>query len=194
MKITLNLSIAPSPRERYALAWAVPTSVLAVAGLVLLAVLAMRNFRQYRSARQARLDLQQIAATMQEHEAALKKNLERPQLREMYRQAQFVNVLINQKQSSLPELAAKVSNLLPAEARLDGLALAHAEEDPTVRLAVAGNSEEDIEKFLENLESSSDFTDVTVVSQGVAQEAEESGGRLPVTVVCTARYQGGEGH
>jgi hypothetical protein len=192
MKITLNLSIAPSPRERYALAWAAPTSVLAAAGLVLLSFLAVRNFREYRSARQARLDLQQVEAKMREQEAALKKNLERPQLREMYRQAQFVNSLISQKRSSLPELAEKVSKLLPGQARLDGLALTHSGNALTVRLAVAGTSEQDIEKFLGNLEDSADFADVTVLSQGVAPEPEEGGGRVPVTVVCTARYLGGQ--
>lgn len=196
MKITLNLSIAPSRRQRYALAWAVPTSVLAAAGLVLLTFLAVRNFREYRSARRERLDLQQVETKMREQETALKKNLERPQLREMYRQAQFVNGLISQKRSSLPELAEKVSKLLPGQARLDGLALANSGNARTVRLAVAANSEEDIEKFLGNLEDSSDFTDVTVLSQGVAQEAEEGGGRAPapVTVVCTARYLGGPEH
>jgi Tfp pilus assembly protein PilN len=168
--------------------------VLAAAGLVLLTFLAVRNFREYRSARRERLDLQQVETKMREQETALKKNLERPQLREMYRQAQFVNGLISQKRSSLPELAEKVSKLLPGQARLDGLALANSGNARTVRLAVAANSEEDIEKFLGNLEDSSDFADVTVLSQGVAQEAEEGGGRAPVTVVCTARYLGGPEH
>ena len=53
MKISLNLAIAPTPHERYALTWAIPTGVLAAAGLVLLSLLALRNFREYRRAHQA---------------------------------------------------------------------------------------------------------------------------------------------
>jgi len=193
MKISLNLAIAASRRERYALAWAIPTGVLALAGLVLLSMLAMRNFREYRSAHQALVELQQVEAKMVEHEAALKRDLGRPQLDAMFRQAQFVNGVIDQKQFALAELTQKVTKLLPSQARLDALALTHAGRTPGVRLSVAGNSDEDIEKFLENLEDSSDFTDVSVLSQGVAGEAEEGGGRAPVTVVCTARYVGREG-
>ena len=191
MKISLNLAIAPSPRERYALTWAIPTGVLAAVGLVLLGFMAVRNYREFRSAHRSLADLQQVEAKMREHEAALKKDLERPQLHEMFRQAQFVNSVIDHKQFSLTELTQKVTKLLPGQARLDSLILAHAEKNPPVRLSVAGNSEEDIEKFLENLENSSDFADVAVLSQGVAQASEEGGGKEPVTVVCTARYVGG---
>ena len=192
MKISLNLAIAPTPHERYALAWAIPTGVLAAAGLVLLSMLALRNFREYRRAHQARAELQQVETKMLEHEAALKRDLGRPQLDAMFRQAQFVNGVIDQKQFSLAELTQKVTKLLPGQARLDALALTHAGKNPAVRLSVAGNRDEDIEEFLENLEDSSDFTDVSVLSQGVAVEAEEGGGKAPVTVVCTARYVGGE--
>jgi len=192
MKISLNLAIAPTPHERYALAWAIPTGVLAAAGLVLLSILALRNFREYRRAHQARAELQQVETKMLEHEAALKRDLGRPQLDAMFRQAQFVNGVIDQKQFSLAELTQKVTKLLPGQARLDALALTHAGKNPAVRLSVAGNRDEDIEEFLENLEDSSDFTDVSVLSQGVAVEAEEGGGKAPVTVVCTARYVGGE--
>lgn len=191
MKISLNLAIAASRRERYALAWAIPTGVLAAAGLVWLSIFALRNFREYRSAHQALVGLQQVETKLREHEAALKKDLERPQLHAMFRQAQFVNGVIDQKQFSLPELAQKVTKLLPGQARLDAFALTHSGKNPAVRLSVSGNSDEDIEKFLENLEDSSDFTDVSVLSQGVAAEAEEGGGKAPVTVVCTARYVGG---
>lgn len=192
MKISLNLVIAPSPHERYALAWAIPTGVLATVGLALLSILAVRNFREYRRAHQALVELRQVETKLREHEAALKRDLERPQLDVMFRQAQFVNGVIDQKQFSIPELTQKVTKLLPGQARLDALALTHAGKNPAVRLSVAGNSDEDIEKFLENLEDSSDFTDVSVLSQGVAAEAEEGGGKAPVTVVCTARYAGGE--
>lgn len=192
MKISLNLAIAPSPRERYALAWAIPTGVLAAAGLVLLSLFALRNYREYRRAHQALAELQQVETKMREHEASLKRELERPQLDAMFRQAQFVNGVIDQRRFSLTGLAQKVTRLLPGQTRLDAFALTHSGKNPAVRLSVSGKNDEDIEKFLENLEDSSDFADVSVLSQGVAAEAEEGGGQAPVTVVCAARYVGGE--
>ncbi|MFB3922711.1 MAG: PilN domain-containing protein [Terriglobia bacterium] len=191
MRINVNLTIAPSARERYALAWAIPTGVIAAAGLVLLSILAVRNYREYRRAHQALVELQQIEATMRDQEAAIKKDLERPQLDAMLRQAQFVNGVIDRRRFSLTELVEKVTKLLPGQARLDSFALTQAGTASSVRLSVAAKKDEDMEKFLENLEDSPDFVDVSVLSQGVGDESAE-GGPSPVTVVCTARYVGGD--
>jgi len=188
MKLTLNLSTSPSPRERYALAWAVPTAVIALAGLVLLSLLAVRNFREYRSVHRSVLESEQAEARLRSQEMALRRDLEQPQLRQVYRQVQFVNALIDQKQFSLTELTEKVSKLLPGDVRLTGLALSRAARDPVVRFTVAGNDEEAVETFLSRLEDSADFADVAILNQGFAQEGAGHG---PVTIACAARYVGG---
>jgi hypothetical protein len=188
MKLTLNLSTTPSPHERYALAGAVPTAVIALAGLVLLSLLAGRDFREYRSVHRSVLEVQQTEAGLRAQEMALRRGLERPQLRQVYRQVHFVNSLIDQKQFSLTELTEKVSKLLPGEVRLTGLALSRGEKDPVVRFTVAGNNEEAVETFLSNLEDSADFADVAILNQGFAQEGAGQG---PVTIACAARYVGG---
>ena len=188
MKLTLNLSTSPSPRERYALAWAVPTTVIALAGLVLLSLLAVRNFREYRSVHRSVLESEQTEARLRTQEMALRRDLEQPQLQEVYRQVQFVNALIDQKQFSLTELTEKVSKLLPGDVRLTGLALSRAAKDPVVRFTVAGNDEEAVETFLSRLEDSADFADVAILNQGFAQEGAGGG---PVNITCVARYVGG---
>ncbi|MGD0922448.1 MAG: hypothetical protein ABSA70_11895 [Terriglobia bacterium] len=188
MKLTLNLSTTPSSHERYALAWAVPTAVIALAGLVLLSLLAVRNFREYRSVRRSVLESEQTEARLRTQEMALRRDLEQPQLRQVYRQAQFVNALIDQKQFSLTELTEKVSKLLPGDVRLTGLALSRAEKDRVVRFSVAGNDEEAVETFLSRLEDSADFADVAILNQGFGQEGAGHG---PVIIACVARYVGG---
>jgi hypothetical protein len=188
MKLTLNLSTTPSPHERYALAWAVPTAVIALAGLVLLSLLAVRNFREYRSVHRSVLESEQTEARLRTQEMALRRDLEQPQLQQVYRQVQFVNALIDQKQFSLTELTNKVSKLLPGDVRLTGLALSRAERDPVVRFTVAGNDEEAVETFLSRLEDSADFADVAILNQGFGQEGA---GRGPVIITCVARYVGG---
>jgi hypothetical protein len=188
MKLALNLATAPSPHERYALAWAVPTAVVALAGLVMLSLLAGRNFREYRRVRQSVMEAERAEAGLRSRELELRRELEQPQLRQVYRQVQFVNSLIDQKRFSVTELTGKVSKLLPGQVRLTGLALSRAQEDPVVRFTVAGNSEEAVELFLSNLEDSPDFAAVTIISQGFAQEGAGQG---PVTIACAARYVGG---
>lgn len=189
MRITLNLSTASSRRERYALAWAVPTAVVGILGLAMLSRLAWRNYRDYRSVHQSLVELQRSEGQLRDHEAALRRNLERPQLRETYRQAQFVNALINKKQFSLTELTEKVAHLLPAECRLSGLALARLGNEPVVRFTVMGTSDEAVEAFLINLEDSPDFDNVAILNQGFAEEGATSG---PVTLACSARYLAGQ--
>jgi hypothetical protein len=185
MKLTLNLSTAPSPHERYALAWAVPTAVIALAGLVLLSLLAVRNFREYRRVHRWVLETEQTEARLRRQEMTLRREFERPELQQVYLQVHFVNSLIGQKQFSLTELTEKVSKLLPGEVRLTGLALPRGEKDPVVRFTVAGNSEEAVETFLSNLEDSADFAEVAILNQGFAQEGAGQG---PVTIACAARY------
>jgi hypothetical protein len=187
MKITLNLATMPGARARYALAWTVPTIVIGVAALVLLSVAGARNFREYRAVRRSVAELQQVEAQVREQEMALRRDLERPQLRDMYRQTQFVNALIGRKQFSVSGLFEKVTPLLPAEVRLSGLTLTHAGKDLEVRFAVVGSSEEAVEKFLANLEDSRDFADVAILNQGFAQEGAE---HEPVSISCSARYLG----
>jgi len=187
MKITLNLSTMPSARERYALVWGVPAGVIALAVLVLLSVVAVRNFREYRAVRRSVGELLHVEAQVHEQEMALRRNLEQPQLRDMYRQAKFINTVIDRKQFSATEVLQKVAPLLPEDARLTALSLKHSGKDLEVRFAVVGSSDEALEQFLTNLEDSAEFTDVAILNQGFAPEGKEN---ELVTLACSARYAG----
>jgi hypothetical protein len=188
MKITLNLSTMPSARERYALVWGVPTILIGLAALVLLSVAAVRSFREYRAVRRSVGELQRVEAQVHEQEMALRRSLEGPQLRDMYRQARFINTVIDHKQLSVTELLEKVAPLLPADVRLSAMSLKHSEKHLEVRFAVVGSSDEALEKFLSNLEDAPDFTDVAILTQGFAPEGNEN---EVVTLSCSARYLGG---
>jgi len=187
MKIALNLSTAPTPRERFALAWAAPLAIAGLAALVLLSVSAARSFREYRKVHRSLLELQVTASGLRDRESALRRELERPEFREVLRGVEFVDALIEQKQFSLTELTAQVTRLLPPQVRLTGLALAEWAGDPVVRFTIEGNNEEAAEAFLGNLEDSPYFKDVAILNQGFAQEGSAAG---PVTVACTAHYLG----
>src|SRR5512146_2462966 len=142
MKVYLNLAVAPSRRERYALAWAVPTFAVAALIFVYLAGGALRDFRRSRQIRQSLRDVQAKDAQLRARETELRLQLARPDFREMIRETEFVNHLINQRQFSLTELTVKVSQLLPVNVKLSGLGLAGSDARPEVRFAVLGKSEE----------------------------------------------------
>ena len=189
MKITLNLSSAPSPRERYALAWAVPVGLAALVVLVLLLSSSLTSWRNYRKYDGALSEAESQEARLIQRQAALERELSRPELGAIYRDTQFINSLIERRQFSVAELTQKVTKLLPVSVHLLGLALSHQEHERVVRFTVAGDKQEGVETFLANLEDSADFDQVQILNQG--EEQTEAGGTL-VVLTCSARYAGGE--
>ncbi len=186
MKIYLNLAVTPSRRERYALAWAVPTLVVGLVVLVYLAGSALRDFRRLEQVRHSLVGVQAKDSALRARETELRLELARPEFREMIQETEFLNQLINQRQFSLTELAVKVSNLMPSDVKLNGLGLAGSDVHPVVRFAVLGKSEKAVESFLSNLEDSKDFSDVTIRTQGF--RGGTGGAPEQVALTCTARY------
>jgi len=185
MRVELNLAQAESPRERYALAWAVPALVLGLAGLALLGRSATRELRSFRNVHASLVKLEEQDRSLRERETSLRRDLEQPQFREIYRQVQFVNGLIEKKSLAATELAARVTKLLPDGARLAGLTLLQRDEQMTVRFTIHAKSVEAVESFVSNLEDSPDFKDPVIANQGFQEEGVANG---ELTASCSARY------
>lgn len=187
MKLYFNLAVPPDRRERYALAWSVPTLALALIVLLWLAFTAIRDVRRSHQIEQSLVKVQSQEAKINSKEAGLRRQIDRPEYRSMIKKTEFVNQLINRRQFSLTNLTFKVSKLLPPSTRLNGLALASASApNPEVQFAVMGKDEASIETFLSNLEGSSDFSDVIIKSQGF--RGGSGGSAQEIALVCTARY------
>jgi Tfp pilus assembly protein PilN len=189
MKVVLNLAIPPSARERYALYWAIPATLLGVTGLAFLLLFTVRSFREYRAVQKSVAEQQGRENTLRAQEMALRKQLEEPGSRRLLDDAQFVNALIEKKRVSLTGLAADITDLMPDEVRLTGLALAPEGQELAVRFVITGKSEEAIESFLSDLEDSPHFKDVAIVNQGFEQTGAAS--ELE-NIACTAHYLPGE--
>jgi len=185
MRVALNLAVAPSRREHYALYWAIPASLVGLAGLLIIAVSTGRQFLEYRAVHRQLAEVLEREGRLRVQEAALQKKLDQPEARKVLREAQFVNALIQRKQVSLAELAMQVTKLLPGDARLGGMALAPHEGDLRVRFTITGRDEEAVETFLGNLEDSPNFKDVALTNEGFQQEGATPG---LVTISCSARY------
>ena len=189
MKITLNLSSAPSPRERYALAWAVPVALVALVGLGLLSNSSLTSWRNYRKYHGALAEAESQEARLRWRQITLERELSRPEFSAIYRDTQFINSLIERRQFSVAELTQKVTQLMPVSVHLVGLALSHQEHERVVRFTVAGDKQEAVETFLVNLEDSPGFEQVQILNQG--EEQTEAGG-VQVVLTCSARYAGPE--
>ena len=189
MKVVLNLAIPPSARERYALYWAIPATLLGVTGLAFLLLFTVRSFREYRAVQKSVAEHQGRENTLRAQEMALRKQLEEPESRRLLDNVQFVNALIEKKRFSLTGLAADITDLIPDEVRLTGLAMAPEGQELAVRFVITGKSEEAIESFLSNLEDSPHFKDVAIINQGFEQTGAAS--ELE-NIACTAHYLAGE--
>lgn len=193
MRITLNLSPSASLRDSYALVWAVPATLVGLAAFVLLGRASLREYRDYRGMQHQLSEIQARADNFHNQEAAIRKKLEYPAYRELYRQARFVNKLIDQRELSLTELSARLADLLPDDAYLMGLTLTSSKkpgDDYEVRMGISAKSEDAIEAFLNNLEDSPDFKDVTITNQGFQEESSQP---EQVNIICEARYLPGAG-
>ena len=189
MKVVLNLAIPPSARERYALYWAIPATLLGVTGLAFLLLFTVRSFREYRAVQKSVAEHQGRENTLRAQEMALRKQLEEPESRRLLDDVQFVNALIEKKRFSLTGLATDITDLMPEEVRLTGLALAPDGQELAVRFVITGKSEEAIESFLSDLEDSPHFKDVAIINQGFEQTGTPS--ELE-NIACAAHYLPGE--
>jgi Tfp pilus assembly protein PilN len=187
MKVSLNLSLAQSFRQRHVVAWSVPLLLVSFVLLFRLVLSIQADWRQYRAVRQS-VEREQLRENdLAGREAGLKGKLEQPENRALLREVQFVNSVIEQRRLSFTGLTEKVTVLLPPQVRLAALSLPDSSGDPIVHFGIEGTSEEPVETFLTNLEDSPDFRDVSLLSQGF----EEKGNGAPVSITCTARYVGG---
>jgi hypothetical protein len=188
MRITLNLSPAASARDRYALTWAIPATVVGLVALILLSRGSLRENREYQAVRAQLAVVQSRTDDLHNQEAAIRRKLEDPQYRELLHRSQFLNKLIGQRQLSLSQMAARLAGLLPEDARLTGLALTSPKksgDDYTVRMGITAKNEDAIETFLNDLEDAPDFRDVSITNQGFQEDSSQP---EQVNIICSASY------
>ena len=192
MKTTLNLATPPGWREQYGFRWAVPTTLAALAGLVLLGHGMTRNYRRYQSIEKQVSEVRGQEGNLKSKLESLELQMEAPEYRQMFQDTRLLNELITARQYSILGLAARVSALLPHDVRLDSLAVVrwHPEKGSVdVRLGIEGKDEKGVETFLTNLEGAPDFSDVVVRDTGVAGDQNSSGGTNGnVLLMCTAHF------
>ena len=189
MKVTLNLAIPPRASERYALHWAIPATLLGIAGLYFLLSPTLRSFREYRAVHTSVLAYQQRENALRARELELRRQLEGPQSRLLLSNVQFVNQLIDENRVSLNGLVRDITELIPDEVRLTGLAMSAGGQDLAIRFVISGKSEEAIETFLVASRT------LSHLGCGRRRRRVSRGGSLSAleNIACTAHYLIGAG-
>jgi len=189
MRVVLNLAIPPSAQERYALLWAVPATLLGVAGLTLILMFSLRSYREYKVVKKSVDELQERDNVVRAQEMALRRQLDDPESRRVLDDVKFLNGLIEQKQVSLTGLAADITELIPDDVRLSVLDMAPDGQELALRFVITGKDAKAIERFLSNLEDSPHFKDVAIINEGFEEASTTS--ELE-NIACTAHYLVGE--
>jgi Tfp pilus assembly protein PilN len=189
MRVVLNLAIPPSAQERYALLWAVPATLLGVAGLTLVLMFSLRSYREYKVVKKSVDELQERDNVVRAQEMALRRQLDDPESRRVLDDVKFLNGLIEQKQVSLTGLAADITELIPDDVRLSVLDMAPDGQELALRFVITGKDAKAIERFLSNLEDSPHFKDVAIINEGFEEASTTS--ELE-NIACTAHYLVGE--
>lgn len=185
MKITLNFAAAQSSRNHNLLAWAIPATLVGLAGLVWLGVVLTHGLRQYRVIQRQAAVYQQHEDQLRRQEVALHQQLESPKYKDLVTKVRFMNSLIDQRRLSLSEIVKEVGHILPDDAHLTRLELLKQDKHLVVRFSMTAKSEEALETFMSGLEDSPDFQDVTIANQGFQEAGQEPG---QVVVTCVATY------
>ncbi len=186
MKVTLNLALLPSRRERYALSWAIPLTLLSAVGLVYIIQSGIGTVREYRHIQGDIVQMQDLNQKLTRQEKDLRQAVEQPEFRVVSRQAQYLNSLIDEKKVSAADLVMRIGELMPDDVHLSSLSLRQS-KGYVVNFSVVGKGEEALEKFLTALEDSPDFQDISVSGEGFRAQGDNEGS---VTINCTARYVG----
>jgi hypothetical protein len=188
MKITLNLSPAPSTRDRYAMAWAVPATIIGVAVALLLYKATLGEFHEYQRMQAQVREVQARANDLHQQETSIRRKLDDPSYQGLLTQVNFVNKLIQERQLSLTALTTRLAGLLPQDSHITELSLTSPRKPSDsymVRMGLTSKGEDSIETFLNDLEDSPDFKDISIINQGFQ---EQSSLGQQVNLVCTARY------
>lgn len=185
MKLALNLAVQRSAHDRYAVLVAGPVALIALVLLILLGHSAAREWKSYQHVRASLGPLRATEAELREREKALRRELDRPEPREVYRRVRMVNGLFERRRLSLTELTEEISSLLPGNVRLTSLTLVEGGELPVVRLGFNAATETAMEEFLVSLEDSPRFSDIAILNQTLGAEGPDENA---LAVSCTARY------
>jgi Tfp pilus assembly protein PilN len=175
MKLRLNIATAPQENNRPFIAGAV---VFGTVALITLVILARQTYVTWQSNIQLRSETAQLAthiAEKQMEQQELKTYFDRKDVQQIRDRADFLNSLISERSFPWTKIFMDLENTLPPGVRVVSIAPKLVKGRADVEMVIGASSDETKQRFLEAIEKSRDFSDITVDDEKTSDEPGNSG-------------------
>lgn len=171
MKLRLNIATSPQENNRPFIAGAV---LIGAVALVTLVILARQTYVTWQSNIQLRSEtarLQTQIAEKQVEQQQLKAYFDRKDVQQIRDRADFLNSLISERTFPWTKIFMDLENTLPPGVRVVSIAPKLVNGRADVEMVIGASSDESKQRFLEAIEKSKDFSDITVDDEKTSDQS-----------------------
>lgn len=171
MKLRLNIATAPQENNRPFMAGAV---LIGAVALIALVILARQTYVAWQSNTPLRADIARLEAQIraeQVDQQDLKAYFDRKDVQQVRDRADFLNSLISERAFPWTKIFMDLENTLPPGVRVVSIAPKLVNGRADVEMVIGASSDESKLRFIEAIENSRDFSDVTVDDERTSEQA-----------------------
>lgn len=171
MKLRLNIATSPQENNRPFIAGAV---LIGAVALVTLVILARQTYVTWQSNIQLRSETARLEAQIakkQVEQQQLKAYFDRKDVQQIRDRADFLNSLISERTFPWTKIFMDLENTLPPGVRVVSIAPKLVNGRADVEMVIGASSDESKQRFLEAIEKSKDFSDITVDDEKTSDQS-----------------------
>lgn len=171
MKLRLNIATSPQENNRPFVAGAV---LIGAVALVTLVILARQTYVTWQSNIQLRSETARLEAQIAEKQVEqqqLKAYFDRKDVQQIRDRADFLNSLISERTFPWTKIFMDLENTLPPGVRVVSIAPKLVNGRADVEMVIGASSDESKQRFLEAIEKSKDFSDITVDDEKTSDQS-----------------------
>lgn len=175
MKLRLNIATAPQENNRPFVAGAV---LIGAVALIALIILAQQTYVTWQSNIQLRSETARLQAQIlsgQAEQQNLKTYFDRKDVQQVRDRADFLNSLISERTFPWTKIFMDLEKTLPAGVRVVSIAPKLESGRADVEMVIGASSDESKLRFIEAIENSKDFSDVTVDDERTSEQKGSAG-------------------
>lgn len=175
MKLRLNIATAPQENNRPFVAGAV---LIGAVALIALIILAQQTYVTWQSNIQLRSDTARLQAQIlsgQAEQQNLKTYFDRKDVQQVRDRADFLNSLISERTFPWTKIFMDLEKTLPPGVRVVSIAPKLESGRADVEMVIGASSDESKLRFIEAIENSKDFSDVTVDDERTSEQKGSAG-------------------
>lgn len=170
MKLQLNIATAPQANNRPFIAGVVLTGAVALLALLALSYQAYATWQANIQLRSDTARLEQQVQRLQSQQQVLKAYFSRKDVQQIRERAEFLNSLIGERSFPWTRVFMDLENTLPPGVRVVSISPKLVNGRAQVSMVIGASSDESKVRFLEAIEESKNFSDVTVNDEKTVEQ------------------------